>query len=131
MSKKAPGVRPTRSRMQPTPRTLRVSGGYREFVLDQLSGLGDVTAKAMFGGVGLYWRDLFFAIIARDVLYFKTDPDTVGDYEQAGMGAFRPYADRPGPMRYHEVPTGVLEDPEELLVWARRAVGAARRARGV
>ena len=114
-----------------TPRSLSVTSGYREFVLDQLSGLGEVTAKAMFGGVGLYWRDLFFAIIARDVLYFKTDQENVGEYEQAGMEAFRPYPDRPGTMRYHEVPTGVLEDPEELLVWARKAVGAARRARGV
>ena len=117
--------------MPPRPRSLPVTDGYREFVLDQLSGLGDVTAKAMFGGVGLYWRDLFFAIIARDVLYFKTDQENIGDYEQAGMEAFRPYLDRPGTMRYHEVPTGVLEDPEELLAWARKAVGAARRARGV
>jgi len=29
-------------------------------------------------------------------------------------------------MRYYEVPPDVLEDPEELGIWARKALAAAR-----
>jgi DNA transformation protein len=54
-------------------RPLRVSDGFRTFVLDQLEAIGDVTPKAMFGGVGLYSRGVFFGILAADVLYLKTD----------------------------------------------------------
>ena len=45
----------------------------RAFVLDQLDELGDVVPRAMFGGVGLYCRGVFFGIMARDVLYLKVD----------------------------------------------------------
>ena len=38
------------------PRSLKVSDGFKSFVLDQLEELGDVMPKSMFGGVGLYRR---------------------------------------------------------------------------
>jgi DNA transformation protein len=43
----------------------------------------------MFGGVGLYSGDLFFALMDDDVLYFKVDDDQ-GALREAGMGSFRP-----------------------------------------
>jgi DNA transformation protein len=48
-----------------------VSAGYKAFVLDQLGGGGTITAKAMFGGVGLYCQGLFFGLIDDDTLYLK------------------------------------------------------------
>jgi DNA transformation protein len=108
---------------------LRVSPGFRAFVLDQLDELGDVRAKGMFGGVGLYRGELFFGIIAGDVLYLKVDAASRHDYEAAGMQAFKPYADRAGKMQYYAVPLEVLESPIELAVWARKALAAAARSR--
>lgn len=116
-----------------TPRSQRSLAGtaaFRDFVLDQLTDLGDVTARAMFGGVGLYCGGSFFGIIARDVLYLKVDAANRGDYERAGMRAFKPYPDRSGTMQYYEVPLSVLEHAPDLVRWARKAVGAARRATG-
>jgi DNA transformation protein len=107
---------------------MAVSDGFRSFVLDQLDPLGDVAARSMFGGVGLYCRGLFFGIIARDVLYLKVDAATRGDYERAGMKAFRPYPDRPGTMQYYAVPVEVLESGIEILEWAREAAAVAERA---
>ena len=107
---------------------LKSSRGFETFVVDQLADLGEVTPKRMFGGVGLYCDGLFFAIIARDELYLKTDDTTRGDYEAVGAPAFKPYPDRPGTMRYHRVPVDVLESVPELLRWARTAVTVARRA---
>jgi DNA transformation protein len=109
-------------------RSLRVTPGFRDYVVDQLAGLGPLVARSMFGGVGLYCDGLFFAIIARDVLYLKTDDVNRPRFERAGMKPFKPYANRPSTMQYHEVPLGVLENAPELLEWARGAVAAARRA---
>jgi DNA transformation protein len=104
---------------------MRVSDGFRSFVVDQLDGLGEVTARSMFGGVGLYSAGSFFGIIAADVLYLKVDDATRADYERAGSKPFRPYAHRAGTMQYWSVPIEVLESAHELAVWARKAVAVA------
>jgi DNA transformation protein and related proteins len=108
-------------------RSLAVSEAFRRFVLDQLTELGDVTARSMFGGIGLYCRGLFFGIVAGDVLYLKVDDTTRQDYERQGLKPFTPYPDRPGSKKYYEVPVEVLESGDDLLRWARKAVAAAGR----
>jgi DNA transformation protein len=108
---------------------LAVSPGFRSFVLDQLADAGEVVPRSMFGAVGLYCRGLFFGIIAGDVLYLKADLETRADYDRAGSQAFRPFPDREGSMRYYAVPVEVLESPMELAGWARKAIGAADRAK--
>jgi DNA transformation protein and related proteins len=101
---------------------------YREWVLEQLRLLGPVTARSMFGGVGLYHDGLFFGLIDDDVLYLKVDESNRGDFEAAGTGPFRPYGDQQA-MQYYEVPAEVLEDPPELKAWAEKSLAVARRKR--
>src|SRR5688572_1122447 len=108
---------------------LRVSDGFRQFVLDQLEPVSGVVPRAMFGGVGLYAGDVFFGIIAGDTLYLKVDDRNRVDYEAAGMPPFMPYPKRSAAMQYYAVPIGVLENPDELLVWTRKAIAAAERKR--
>ena len=108
---------------------MRVSDSFRDFALDQLSGVRGLRAQAMFGGVGLYAGDVFFGILAADVLYFKVDDTTRRDYESAGCAPFKPYADRAMTMPYYNVPIGVLENPVTLSEWATRAVAVAKRAK--
>ena len=107
---------------------LRVSEGFKAFVLDQLGPLG-VTARSMFGGVGLYKDDVFFAILAGDVLYLKTDDRNRPAFERAGMPPFKPYPNRSGTMRYFAVPLDVLEDSRALVAWSRAAVAAGMTSR--
>lgn len=107
---------------------MRVSGGFRSFALDQLHGIGDVTPRAMFGGVGLYCHGVFFGILAADVLYLKVDETNRPDFERAGSKPFTPYADRAGTMQYWAVPIDILESAPELAAWARKAVAVAERA---
>ncbi len=77
----------------------------------------------MFGGVGLYCDGLFFGIISTDTVYFKVDDSNRAAYEVRGMGKFRPFRDKPTlSMNYYEVPAEVIEDSEELAVWARRSL---------
>jgi DNA transformation protein len=111
-------------------RSLKSSAAFEAFVVDQLAGLGDVTPKKMFGGVGLYCDGVFFGIIARDVLYLKADDHTRARFDAAGAKPFRPYPNRSGSMQYYSVPLEVLESAPELEGWARDAVKAGRRAAG-
>jgi len=96
---------------------------FREFVLDQLHGLGSVACKRMFGGYGLYSGAVFFAIIARDQLYFKVNEETVRRFLERGMKPFQA-TERQTLKTYYEVPASVLEDDEELVQWARGAVSS-------
>jgi DNA transformation protein and related proteins len=83
----------------------------------------------MFGGVGIFAAELFFALLDDDTLYFKVDDATRPQFEDRGMTPFRPYGEDGEVMGYYEVPADVLEDPEELGAWARAALGVARRAK--
>src|SRR4029079_6657030 len=90
-------------------RSLRVSDGFRSFVLDQLSSVEGLRARPMFGGFGLYADELFFGIFAADVLYLKVDDTNRSDYERSKSEAFHPFADRPMSMSSFSVPLGELE----------------------
>jgi DNA transformation protein len=83
----------------------------------------------MFGGVGLYAGELFFALIDDDTLYLKVDGSNRGDFEARGMGPFRPFGEEGEVMQYYELPAELLEEPEELRSWAEKAIEVARRAR--
>ena len=100
---------------------------YTQFVLDQLAGSGLLRVRRMFGGVGIYCDEIFFAIVYRDILYFKADDTNRAPFLQAGSTAFKPFAQRSTILQYYSVPGDVLEDSLLLREWARGAVAAARR----
>jgi DNA transformation protein and related proteins len=107
-----------------------VSPSFRTFVLEQLGRLvTDIRGRSMFGGVGIYSGDLFFALIADDTLYFKVDDSTRGDFEAQGLAPFRPFGPGGEEMQYYSVPAELLEDAEPLKEWAEKAVEVARRAK--
>jgi DNA transformation protein and related proteins len=107
---------------------MHVSEGFKALVLDNLTELGDVTPRSMFGGVELYCDGVFFAVIAADVIYLKVDDTNRSDFEGAGMQPFKPYPDRAGTMQYYAVPLDVVESAPELVEWSRKAVAVAVRA---
>lgn len=107
---------------------MAVTPSYRSFVIEQLERISSITAKNMFGGVGLYAEGYFFALIGDDRLYFKVDDSNRPDFEAAEMEPFRPYGDDRA-MQYYEVPIEVLEDVDALQDWVAKAIAVARRAR--
>lgn len=107
---------------------MSVTPEFRAFALEQLGRVAPVTARSMFGGVGVYSGGLFFALMDDDVLYLKVDEGNRPAFEEAGCGPFRPFGDERA-MQYYELPEGVLEDAEALRPWVDGALDAARRAR--
>ena len=101
-----------------------------EWLVEQLSALGAVRPKAMFGGYGLYLDQTFFAIIADDVLYLKADETNKPQFIDAGCEPFR-YAGKDGKvtqLSYYQPPDSALDDRMELMDWVRGAVAAGLRA---
>jgi DNA transformation protein len=110
---------------------MSVSPGFETFALDQLGrGVTGLRSRRMFGGVGIYSHDIFFALLSDDTLYLKVDDTTRGDFEARGMGPFRPFGEDGETMQYYQVPDDLLENPDDLAAWAARALEVARRIRG-
>jgi len=97
-------------------------------VCETLARLGDVRARRMFGGYGISCDGLTFALVSDDTLYFKVDDGNRAAYEALGLEPFRPFADKPTAMSYRPPPDSALDDPDDLLDWARPALEAALRA---
>jgi DNA transformation protein and related proteins len=109
---------------------MSVTPSFRTFVLEQLQrSVPGIRARNMFGGVGIYANDVFFALMADDSLYLKVDEMTRPSFEVLGLGPFRPYGDGGEVMQYYEVPPDVLEDAEALRPWVEAAIAVARRAK--
>jgi DNA transformation protein len=100
---------------------------FKDFVLDQLRDLDDVESRRMFGGYGLYRDETFFGILHRGRVYFKIDETTVKEYRKRKMKAFRPNA-KQTLKNYYQVPVEVIEDGEQLVEWAKRAILCPRKS---
>ena len=111
---------------------MAVSASYLAFVLEQLGGVRALTTKRMFGGVGIYSGDVFFAVIDNDTIFFKVDDELAVRYRKAGMPPFAPMPGKPPMMSYYQVPTDVLEDAEEMVKWAKESIvrAPAKRSKG-
>jgi DNA transformation protein len=109
---------------------MAVSESFRRFALEQLGRAipGGVRARAMFGGVGLYAGERFFALLDDDTLYLKADDTTRDAFVGAGLQPFMPFGDATHGMSYYAVPADWLEDAEALRPWVDRALAAAGRA---
>ena len=101
---------------------MSVSVDFLEFILDQLSEWGDVTARKMFGGAGLYRDGKMFGLLANDVAYLKVDDSNRAEFEQVGSSPFKPYQNKATVMSYFEIPPDVLENPDELVRWSERSL---------
>jgi len=111
---------------------MAVSDEFIEYVIDQLAGWGEVSARMMFGGAGLYCDGVMFGLIADDIAYLKADDSNREDFIRAGSSAFNPYPEKvkSAVMSYYEIPADVLEDTDLLGTWAERALIVARKKKG-
>ncbi|MCH7689378.1 MAG: TfoX/Sxy family protein [Planctomycetes bacterium] len=103
-----------------------------DFVLEMLSRLGGVRAKAMFGGHGIYYEGIMVGLIVGDVFYLKVDDQNWPTFEKAGSRPFsyrRKNAKKPVQLSYWEVPPFLFDDRDQLCDWALRSHAAAIRSR--
>jgi len=108
---------------------MAISEGFKIFLLEALEPVGQVTARRMFGGAGLFHDGLMFALIANDVLYFKADEINQQTFIAEGCRPFSySRAQKPAVvMSYWRAPERLLDDVDEMQAWAREAIAAAER----
>ena len=99
------------------------------FLKEQMAGFGEVMARRMFGGAGLFRDGLMFALVAEDVLYLKADAESAAAFEAEHLAAFS-YPTKSGEhtlTSYRRAPERCLDDEGEMAEWCRLAWGAALR----
>lgn len=103
---------------------------FLEWVTGQLAGLGAISARAMFGGHGLYCNGLFIAIVTGERLYFKADTQSQARFEACGLRRFQhTVRGKPVQLMYYEAPAEAYDDAQVMSDWGQLALVAAVRAR--
>jgi DNA transformation protein len=105
------------------------SHGFAEFLREQLAPLGGITLRRMFGKSGVFCHGLMFAMVADDTLYVRIDAQTSAAFaEAAGLPPLTyEKQGRTIPLAFWPVPDRLLDEPDELVAWARTALAAAHR----
>ena len=102
---------------------------YVEYLKEIFEEFGPITARKMFGGYGIYYNGLMFALVSDDMLYLKADEENSVYFKKKGLGQFE--YDKNGKivkMSYYRAPDEIMEDRDLAAVWARRSYEAALRA---
>jgi DNA transformation protein len=104
-----------------------------EFVRELFSQFRPVTMKRLFGGAGLWSEDLMFGLVFDGAIYLKVDETSIPDFQREGSQPFvYRRAKSPGrigrhSLSYWRLPERLYDDPDELAVWAGRALAIAQR----
>lgn len=106
-------------------------------VHDLLADMRGVSARAMFGGWGIYKEGVMFGLVDEDELFLKVGTSNRAEFEAMGSSPYT-YAKKDGKrvtMSFWSVPEEMLESPPELTQLAERshivAVENAPRVRKV
>ena len=92
--------------------------------MEILAPHGEITARSMFGGYGIYKNGVIFALIAYDELYFKVDESNKSQYKKFDSEPFTYEAKgKKGTLSYWKVPIEILEDEEQIGVWLNQSYG--------
>src|SRR5437867_526129 len=105
------------------------SDSFAEFLREQLLPLGPVTMRRMFGKTGVFCDGLMFGMVADNTLYFRVDDVNQAVFAEAASSPPLNY-EKQGSMidlSFWRVPERLFDEPDELVVWARSALAAARR----
>ncbi len=105
------------------------SEGFTEFLREQLAPIGRITTRRMFGKTGVFCGGLMFGMVTDDTLYFRVDDDNRAVFKEAESVPPLSYEKkgRAIDLSFWRAPDRLLDEPEELITWARAALSAARR----
>ncbi len=105
------------------------SDSFAEFLQEQLAPLGHVATRRMFGKTGVFCDGLMLGMVRNDTLYFRVDDHNRKAFKEAQAYPPLDYEKKGASidLSFWRAPERLFDEPEELLAWARAALGAARR----
>ena len=98
---------------------------FKNFVLDQLQGIGEFETKRMFGGLALLHQGSAFAKIKHDKVWLKVDDNTMEDFKEQGMKQYSYGKDNSRKLNFYETPIEIIEDRDKLKDWVQKSIEAA------
>lgn len=102
---------------------MRVKSSLASYVTEHLAFLGRISNRAIFGGIGVFVEERLLGIVINEQLYLHTDKSNIDDYLSRGMEQFKPYPNAFDlTTDHHRVPQEIIDDPEQLKEWGRRAL---------
>ena len=105
------------------------SPGFVSYLMELLAPFGNVRAKRMFGGHGIFRDELMFGIVADETLYLKADDENREDFEARGLERFVYYKKgKPMYLSYYQAPEEALDNTGDMLAWAQKSFAAAVRS---
>jgi DNA transformation protein and related proteins len=105
------------------------SDDFAEFLCDQLAPLGRITMRRMFGKTGVFCDGFMLGMVRDNTLYFRVDDDNRAALKEAESFPPLNYEKKGGTidLSFWRAPERLFDEPDELVAWARAALGAARR----
>src|SRR6201998_2713735 len=105
------------------------SDSVAEFLRELLAPIGRVTMRRMFGKTGVFCDGLMFGMVTNDTLYFRVDDHNRVIFKEAQSVPPLNYEKkgRTIDLSFWRAPERLLDEPDELVTWARAALAAARR----
>lgn len=95
---------------------------------DLFEGVGPITIRKMFGGLGIYAGGTIFAVLMSDGDLKLKGVDAMAEtFDAEGWTRWtyqRDGSDKITAMPYWSLPDALLDDPEEASAWANRALEA-------
>jgi DNA transformation protein and related proteins len=108
---------------------MRTKDNLATYVVEQLSFLGRISSRSIFGATGIFLEERLLGIVLNDTLYLHTGPSNRDDYLSRGMPQFKPYPNAFDlTTDHHRVPPEILADETQLKTWGERALKAAVEA---
>jgi DNA transformation protein and related proteins len=108
---------------------LVASDSFAEFLREQLAPIGRITMRRMFGKTGVFCDGFMLGMVRDNTLYLRIDDDNRATFKEAA--SFPPLNyEKKGEtidLAFWRAPERLFDEPEELVTWARAALGAARR----
>ena len=105
------------------------SDSFAEFLREQLAPLGRVSMRRMFGKTGVFCDGVMFGVVADNMLYLRVDDHNRTAFKEAQSSPPLNYAKKGTiiDLSFWRAPERLLDEPDELVDWARLALAAARR----
>jgi DNA transformation protein and related proteins len=105
------------------------SEAFAEFLREQLAPVGSITMRRMFGKTGVFCDGVMLGMVKENTLYVRVDDQNRATLKEAESLPPLNY-EKKGctiDLSFWRVPERLIDEPQELVVWARAALEAAQR----
>jgi DNA transformation protein and related proteins len=105
------------------------SDSFSEYLREQLSPLGRITFRRMFGKTGVFCDGVMFAMALDNTLYVRVDDESKATFKEAASFPPLNYSKKGFSidLAFWRVPERLFDEPEEFIAWTRAALAAAHR----